>query len=354
LQVPTKKQFVSVTFDTLVKAKSEPALTAIVTPIFALEKLETQLSEMPHVLQLSALLDERVRDFTSAVRKLERVCSIYEQHYEETESDDDLVKFAQSKADLARMYLGLDNYPEAIESASMALDLSGDIPQLQTCRLSAHLTSGLAHYYSHQMDDSLEMFKAALAESEENPDVVCLLSQVLWAKGGEEERDVARDQLFATIEANPEHLGSILLLGTIGVLDKSQDVAEAVLDDLRSFRAKEGLPREVKEKIDNLLTAIAQLSSSETSGLDTVSIATSAVFMRPAATENWSRLATIAEDVFAAETALRVAQRAKDCDCERLAKAYAGIATIGCDLRAIFLAPWLVDGWEALARDVVA
>ncbi|KAA8909787.1 hypothetical protein FN846DRAFT_941480 [Sphaerosporella brunnea] len=351
--VPTKKQFITATFDTLVKARSEPALTSIVTLIFALEKLETQLSEMPLVLQLSALLDERVQDFESAIHKLERVCSIYEQNYEETESDDDLIKFAQSKADLSRMHLGLNNYAEAIECASMALILSGDNQALQTCRLSAHLTSGLAHYYSHQMDDSLEMFKAALSESEENPDVVCLLSQVLWAKGSEEERDVARDQLFAAIEANPDHLGSILLLGTIGVLDKSEDVAEAVLDDLRSFRVKEGLPREVKEKIDNLLTAIAQLSSGENSGVEAVATAATAVFTRPAATENWSRLATVAGDVFAAETALRVAQRAKDCDSERLAKAYAGIATVGCDLRAIFLAPWLAEGWDALARDVM-
>jgi superkiller protein 3 len=338
----------------LVKTKSEPALASILTPIFALEKLEAQLSKIPAVLQLSALFDERVGDFTSACEKLERVCSIYEELYEETESDEDLIKFAQSKADLARMQLGLHQYSDAIENASMALDLSGEMDQLQNSRLSAHLTAGLAYYYSHQMDESLEMFKSALTESEENPDVICLLSQVLWAKGGEEERDVARDQLFASIEANPEHLGSILLLGTIGVMDRSEDVTEAVLDDLRSFRAKAGLPRDVRERVDNLLTAIAQLSSSETGDIDATAIAASAVFMRPAATENWSRLASVAEDAFAAETALRVAQSAKDCDCERLSKAYAGIAKVGCDLRAIFLAPWMIEGWEALRGDVKA
>lgn len=348
-----KKQFITATFDTLVKAKSEPALTSILTPIFALEKLQAQLSQIPAVLQLSALFCERVGDFTSAIEKLERVCSIYEERYEETEADDDLVKFARSKADLARMYLGLRQYSEAVESASMALDLSGDMEQLQACRLSAHLTAGLAHYYSQQMDESLEMFKAALTESEENPDVVCLLSQVLWAKGGEEERDVARDQLFACIEANPEHLGSILLLGTIGVLDRSEDVTKAVLNNLRSFRAKEGLPRHVREHIDNLLTAIAQLSSGETGALNAAATAASAVFMRPSVAENWSRLATVAEDAFAAETALRVAKNAKDCDSERLASAYAGIATLGCDQRAVFLAPWMVNGWDALRRDVV-
>lgn len=306
------------------------------------------------MLQLSALLDERVGDFALACNKLGRVCCIYEELYETTESDDDLVKFAQSKADLARMQLGLRQYTDAIENASMALDLSGEMEQLQTSRLSSHLTAGLAHYYSNQMDESLEMFKSALTESEENPDVVCLLSQVLWAKGGEEERDVARDQLSACIEASPDHLGSILLLGTIGVLDRSEDVTEAVSDDLRSFRARDGLSRDVREKIDNLLTAIAQLSGGEAASAKATAVATSAVFMRPAVPETWARLAAVSGDAFAAEMALKVAQSDSEGDCERLAGAYAGIGKVGCDLRAIFLAPWMAEGWEALASDLKA
>lgn len=351
---PTKKHFITSTFDTLIKTKSEPALASILTPIFALEKLESQLSKIPSVLQLSALYDERVCDFAAATEKLERVCSIYEELYEETELDSDLARFAQSKADLARMQLGQGEHAAAIENANMALDLSGDIEALQTCRLSAHLTAGLAYYYEQQMDESLEMFKAALTESEENPDVVCLLSQVLWAKGGDAERDVARDQLFACIEANPEHLGSILLLGTIGVLDRSEDVTEAVRDDLLAFRGKDALPRALKERIEALLTAIAALAERPNSAREAVAIAASAVFMRPAAAESWARLAEIAEDAFAAETALRVARMEKDGEVERLAAAYAGIAELGSDQRAVFLAPWMAGGWEALARDVVA
>lgn len=329
-------------------------MASILIPVFALDKLQAQLSKVPTVLQLSSLFDERVGDFTSACEKLGRVCCIYEELYEATESDNDLVNFAQSKADLARMQLGLHQYADAIESASMALDLSGEMEQLQSSRLSAQLTAGLAHYYSSQMDESLEMFKSALTESGKNPDVVCLLAQVLWAKGGEEERDAARDELFDCIEANPDHLGSILLLGTIGVLDRSEDVTEAVLDDLRSFRAREGLSRDVKEKIDNLLGAIAQLSGGEAASANATAVAVSAVFMRPAVAETWARLAAVAGDAFAAEMALRVAQSANEGDCERLARAYAGVAKVGCDQRAIFLAPWMAEGWEALASDVKA
>ena len=159
--------------------------------------MEQQLVNQPILLRLSALLQERIGGFTKASTNLTTVCNVFEQQYEETESEDDLVKYAQAKADLARMQLGKRDYEPAIENAEMALDLSADIATLAECRLSAHLTAGLAYYFSGKMAESLEMFKVALQESGENPDVVTLLAQVLWAKGGEDEREAAREQLFA-------------------------------------------------------------------------------------------------------------------------------------------------------------
>lgn len=150
----------------------------------------------PALLHLNALLHERIGAFDKATVCLSTVCQIYEQRYEESGADEDLAHYVQSKADLARINLGQKEYNEAIENASMALDLSTDIEQLQFCRLSAHLTCGLAHYYAKQMGEALEMFKVALEESSENPDVITLLAQVLWAKGGDNEREVAREQLF--------------------------------------------------------------------------------------------------------------------------------------------------------------
>lgn len=350
-----KQLFTTSTFDTLVKARNEAPLVSVLTTIFALQKLDAQLSKSPTVLHLSALFDERVADFTAAEAKLSSVCEIYEEHYEKSESDEDLKRFAQSKADLARMQLGLQRYDAAIENAGLALDLSEGNESLESCRLSAHLTAGLAHYYNRNMDEALEMFRAALTESSDNPDVICLLSQVLWAKGGEEERDVAREQLFACIEANPTHIGSMLLLGTIGVLDNSPEVAEAVVDDLRGARANHKLPIDTQERIEDLLTAIGQLSSENNTGNpQAVAAAANAIFVRPAVHGNWSRLASVAEDAFAAETALRVAVQEKEADCVKLAKAYAGIAKVESDQRAIFVAPWVGEGWKALCTDVLA
>lgn len=231
----------------------------------------------PTLLHLNALLHERIGAFDKATICLSTVCEIYEQRYEESEADEDLARYVQSKADLARTKLGQKEYSEAIENASIALDLSTEVEQLQFCRLSAHLTCGLAHYYAGQMGEALAMFKVALEESSENPDVITLLAQVLWAKGGGDEREVAREQLFlwlfsfsagyfssiftyfwlCSIENHPDHLASMLLLGSIGVMDQNEDILEAVMHDLYSVRGSE-IENIVKDKIDTLLNIVTK------------------------------------------------------------------------------------------------
>lgn len=196
MQILVKRQFSTAIFDRILQTKTSSTPGSLIGPIFALQKLEQGAPGDVVALRLSALFGERVGNFVSASEKLEAICSRLEQRYEETESEEDLIQYAQAKADFARVMLGRGQYEAAAESSEFTLDLSGDTEKLVVCRLSAHLTAGLANYYLGRMDESLEMFKAALIESGENPDVVCLLSQVLWAKGGDEERDVSREQLF--------------------------------------------------------------------------------------------------------------------------------------------------------------
>lgn len=246
-------------FDNIVNPKFFATFSSILSPIFALQKLEQQISPEPISLRLNALFSERAGDFIPAATKLETVCNIVEQRYEDTESEEDLIQYAQANADLARARLGLKEYETAVEKANLALDLSGEVDSLKKCRLSAHLTAGLANYYLGAMDESLEMFEAALNESAENPDVVCLLAQVLWAKGGNEEREVARERLLVCIGEHKDHLQSILLLSTIGVLDNSGDVVKAVLGDLQVVREKESLDTAARHKVDQLLSSVAQL-----------------------------------------------------------------------------------------------
>ena len=106
-----------------------------------------------------------------------------------SESSSSLVRFALANADIARVHLANHEYEQAVEKAELALTLSGDDslatpdPSMVTSlRLSAHLTAGLSYYYLKSMDQAIDMFRDALHEAENDPEVVCLLAQVLWAK----------------------------------------------------------------------------------------------------------------------------------------------------------------------------
>ena len=50
-----------------------------------------------------------------------------------------------------------------------------------------------------------------------------------------------------------------MLLGAIGILDNNADVLDAVMDDLRAVRGRDGLGKAERLKVDQLLSKIAQL-----------------------------------------------------------------------------------------------
>ncbi|KAF8442581.1 hypothetical protein BGX38DRAFT_1096186 [Terfezia claveryi] len=343
----SKREYATSTFDTRISVQPEASFISLIGPIFALHKLELQMANQPALLHLSALLQERIGEFNKGAANLSTVCDVYEQRYEDTEAEEDLVRYAQSKGDLARMMLGQKEYDEAIEHASIALDLSAEIELLKPCRLSAHLTCGLANYFNGEMSQSLEMFKVALEESSENADVVTLLAQVLWAKGGEDEKETAREQLFTCIENHPDHLHSMLLLGSIGVLDQNEDILEAVMGDLYSVRGNI-LDLALMDKVDNILNVVAHLQNK-----DPIPTAATAVFLGPAHPGPWQNFAAVAVDQHAADMAKEVAEQG-DFDPEVVADALAGVGQISCDQRAIMIAPWRASGWKGLAADIVA
>ncbi|KAF3902902.1 hypothetical protein AA313_de0209086 [Arthrobotrys entomopaga] len=255
-----KTQFASTTFDVLLKQhRTDSSLTSLLSPMFAAHQLIQQKAADPISLRLAALYEERAGDFEAAVGKLTIVCDILEAKYEESEAVDDLAMYAQACADRARCYLGMKDYENAVESAVLSVDLSQDLGAAhEKSRLSAHLTAGLAYYFLGRVDESLDMFKVALVESGEDPDVVVVLAQVLWAKGGEEERDVAMQQLMGSIEQHPEHLKSTMLLGAIGAMRGDEDVVESVVEDLEAVRADERVKGEVK-RVNSLLVALGKV-----------------------------------------------------------------------------------------------
>lgn len=356
------RQYPVATFDQLLLGHISSEITNLIQPMFALYQLASRMRPDAAMQHLSALYHERVGDHTAALDLFTAACESAEQDYEVSESASSLERFAEGKADLSRVQLASGDFSGAAESAETALQLSaidkGDVPSIsdpvarQKCRLSAHLAAGLAYFHSHDMDKALEMFRSALEESESNADVICLLAQVLWAKGGDKEREVATEQLLNCIGINPNHLSATLLLGVIAILDDDRESIHAVAEDLQSVRASDELSMEQRQNVDHLLNVIAGLYSEdeETEAAE----AKRSIMLLPHHPHGWSQLASLCDDPYPAQMALKAAQGAVppggSLGVEDLAKAFAATGTIGDMQRAIMVAPWMTVGWEGLTE----
>lgn len=145
---------------------------------------------------MMSLLLERSGQLSSASETLHRLSDILELQYEESEDPDILHKFCVVKSDIGRISLGLEDYEVAVENSSTALDLSEELQGLNKMRLSSQVTVGLGYYYLGQMQDAIDMFQTVLGESDEDVDVMLLIARALWAVGGDQEREIAIQQIY--------------------------------------------------------------------------------------------------------------------------------------------------------------
>ncbi|EKD18777.1 tetratricopeptide [Drepanopeziza brunnea f. sp. 'multigermtubi' MB_m1] len=352
----TKKQYSQSTFDQLFLSKSSSSITDFVQPLFALKQLQSMDPNDVMYQHLSTLFLERIGDLDLALEALSKICATVEADYEVTESVASLSRFALAKADLARSQLAAGLYEEAIENGDTALQLSDEdagneltAESRQRCRLSAHLTVGLAQYYSEDPEAALQYFLPALEESNGNPDAVCLLAQVLWAKGDDDSRESARDHLYTCVDTHPEHVQCVLLLALIALLDNNalQDVTVR-LQDLRTTHTTTDLEQ---SQVSELLSATAALSQKDTEKEVLTEIQTD-ILLHPGQPYGWNRLAEVEGDEHTADVALMTATKGVPpkgaLNAEDLAYTFAGTGKVGDAQRAIVVAPWSAEGWDKL------
>ena len=354
---PIQRHYAIATFDHIVTSPASIYSSDHLQPLHALHQIRSLSPSDFASQQLSSMFAERVANFENAMMTLELICSRLEVEYETSESPVVLTRFSQAKADLARAQLARKDFALASENAETAIDLSADDNEAdkscQKVRLSAHMTAGLAYYYQGFMDQAIDMFKNALSETQGNPDVVCLLAQVLWAKGGDSEREVAHEQLLDCIENHPGHVGVTTLLGCIAILDNDQDTLEVVTADLEGLRSNDSLSTKEQRQMTHLLTMIASLhpphGDQKTSELSQAHIA---IMLAPSRSHGWNQLATLSDENFPAEVAVLTAIRAVpprgNIDAPDLCRAYVMTGRLEDAQRAIMIAPFAKEGWEAM------
>ena len=348
-----KQQYGIASFDYISHVSQGNNTTEILQPLFALQQLHTMIPSNNVTRHIAALFHERTGEFEVASTMLADICAAAEAEYEAFESSSSLVRYAQSKVDLARNEFATQKYSEAIDSVNTAIDLLTDTQNCslsdqarRKCKLSAYLTGGLAHYFLKQMDRSISMFRNALNESNSSPEVVCLLSQVLWLKGGNDGKEVAAKQLLHCAEKGPSNVRVIILLGAIAVLTDDEDTITAVNEDLHALRTQPGLSTGQLRQLLQMITTLAAVSSGQRRKEHVIrnEIMTS-ILLSPSQPHGWTQLADNTKEQFSAAMAVKTALRAvpphDSLEAADLAKAFLATNNIFDAQRASIIAPWL-------------
>ncbi|CBX97981.1 hypothetical protein IAQ61_010084 [Plenodomus lingam] len=362
----TKRQYAVSTFDFLVSSSSTSSdITNLIQPLFALQQINLQAPyDIPHK-HLAALFLERVGNHDAAVTALQAVTATVEEDYEKSESLIALARVAQAKTDLARNFLATDAVSTAIEEAETALDLLSELDddtsqsaltkeQLAKVKLSARLTAGLAQYFSGALDAAIPYFRTCLEATGSNPDIICILAEVLWAKGGEDEKQVARDQLFTAVEKHEGHVGLLTLIGAMTVLDDDTETMEAIKDDLDRLRTNKSISDMQLARVEKVIEAMSICLGPQD---DALHDARRSVMLAPWKHTGWSELADSADDdsfarTMSLQTAVKSAPPRGVLGALELAGTMARTGRVGDAQRAVVMAPWGVEGWRTLGHSV--
>ena len=364
----TKQQYAMSAFDFLLASPSSTGSnTNVMQPLFALQQLAMQAPDDFIYKHLAALFLERVGNHDGSVVALRSVAEAAEKDYEESESILSLARVTQSKIDLARTLLAIGSNDDAVEEAETALDLLSELDSnagkavmpattLAAVELSARLVAGLAHYFNGSFDAAISYFRSSLEATGSDPDIICLLAEVLWAKGGANERQVARDQLFTAIEKHEGHTGLLTLIGAMSVVDDDSETMDAIRDDLNRLRTSKELSDWHLARVEKVVEAISTSLGGQDQELHE---ARRSVMLAPWKHTGWIELDDAAgRNIFAStltkETALKNAPPNGTLDAVSLAQAVAATGQLRDTQRAVVLAPWYHGSWAELTGCVAA
>jgi superkiller protein 3 len=167
------------------------------------------MSQDPSGLHLFAIICERLGQIDLAIELLTQAIEILEAAYEETEDEKTERQFAIANVNLGRVRLGVANYAQAKEAFELVLGLTTeteDDPKrldqdLSRLRAQARFGIGLANFKLGKLEDALASFETALEETpaelkDVQGHITILLAQTLWAIGGDEAQEAAKDQLL--------------------------------------------------------------------------------------------------------------------------------------------------------------
>lgn len=204
---------------------------------FAMDSFSKFFPEDILGLKVGIVIAERCFDYERGLKMGERLCTILEKQYETTEDTAVLLDFARTKAQIARLQLGLENYEEAVNNAQITLGIIEEEEEeaAKSCILSTRVVIGLAFFLNDQFDEALDQFRLILSDYPNSSNLVCLTALVLNAFGSKETKEAALEQLFTFIQENGASLTVLFTLSAIALVDGLEDYFEPLLEQFKTL-----------------------------------------------------------------------------------------------------------------------
>ncbi len=134
-------------------------------------------------LQVYALLLEAHGSAQFAADINAKAAKCLEDLYEDSEIEEILNSFCQSKAVQSRLELSQNQLSDALESANTVLSLLGDCNQLRETRLTALLVTCIVNIIRGPNENVPQHLEVVRSQTAGNPDVAELLARLLYYEG---------------------------------------------------------------------------------------------------------------------------------------------------------------------------
>ncbi|KAL1924268.1 uncharacterized protein VTP21DRAFT_7303 [Calcarisporiella thermophila] len=371
--------FARTTYRKFIKGMGLDARGALASPAFALQKYIEQRPNDPCAWNLLGVVLEHIGEHARASQAFAECVRVLESTPEIQTNAVAQRQLALARTNLGRALCAVGGENEiawSIEAYASSLQNIA-IEPMDAQRVYAFLGAGIAYYFGNQLEQSLEMFEAALAATdpeegmggegiaEVRKDVAVLLAQTLWSIGGEEARERAKEELFNCISQYPAHLPAIFCLCAMGLSQGDMELATAALRELLNLPPETLNDQKHQKHMSLLLLRYYELQGSiEGATLILLKL----LKQRPANPEIWSLLAqhllshsqspTLTRSI--AETAIDLISLShKEVNIETRARTYQNLAlvsirenerarAIGYATRAVRVAPFRSEGWNVL------
>lgn len=303
------------------------ALEEFTAMIFGLEQYFKKNPNNPYAIQCALIALERLHNFSKAKTLCQRLMDILEKQFERSQDETELFNFAVIKSQLARLQLGLGEFDNAIENATLSDGILADYKEGQNqgnkcfpAVLSNHVCLGLANFFQGDFDTTLTHFQTLLELSKESKCLVALLSKVLYDVGTEETKAIAIQELMEYTSVHRFDLLTTLLVSVMTLLENQKKDIQTALQQLLNLplfdlnQDKHGdIPFLVKEFISRI-----KGTEAPSSGKPTVDFYSQrSAFFFPQRNESWAPISKTVQQRVASEGQNKVtAEQMSDLYCE--------------------------------------